>query len=157
LVQRLVIGDEVLERAVLVALRDVGLGEARDADLQPPAVAAHHATDAVLLGWFPAGIVTNRAGHRRATQQNRGAAMKTHRHEDTQSRRPRPFVEPACLRAFMAARVSSNGIAVSWIAAACLWRGSRSGGRARATGAGDRRFPAASAADRLRGRSAGAP
>ena len=63
--ERFVVRREVAERAVLVALRNVGVGETLAADVVAPAVAAHHPADAAntLIDRLPAGIVTERAGH----------------------------------------------------------------------------------------------
>src|SRR5262249_39453580 len=62
--QRLVVGGEVVERAVLVALRDVGVGEPHPAEALAPAVAADDAADPVLLNGSPARVVALRARHR---------------------------------------------------------------------------------------------
>ena len=62
--ERFVVGGEVAERAVLIPLRDVRVGETLVADLIAPAVAAHDAPAAVVFDRFPAGVVAKRARHR---------------------------------------------------------------------------------------------
>ena len=63
LLELLVVGREVRDRAVLVAFRDVRAGEAELPRLVALAVAADHTTDAVLFERFPAGVVAEFAGH----------------------------------------------------------------------------------------------
>ena len=60
--ERFVVGGEVAERAVLIALRDVRVGEALVADLIAPAVAAHDAPDSPSssTGFQP---VSSQSGH----------------------------------------------------------------------------------------------
>ena len=62
--QRFVVGGEVVERAVLVAPRDVRVGEAVLPDACAPAVAADHSPHAILVDRRPSGVVATWTRHR---------------------------------------------------------------------------------------------
>src|SRR5262249_319048 len=64
--QRLVVRREVLERAVLIAPRDPGLGEPRLTEAIAPTLAADDATNvrSIVLDESPTRVVTLRARHR---------------------------------------------------------------------------------------------
>ena len=61
--QRFVVGGEIRDRAVLVALGDVRAGQAELSGLGPLAVAPHDTAHAPIVDGFPAGIVAEVAGH----------------------------------------------------------------------------------------------
>ena len=61
--ERLVVDGEVRDRAVLVALRHVRVGQPQLPDALAPAVAAHDAAHAIGIDGLPAGVVAKRARH----------------------------------------------------------------------------------------------
>src|SRR5439155_4372345 len=58
--QRFVVRGEVRDRAVLIALRDVGVCQPLLPDRLAPAVAARHAADALVVDRLPAGVIAQR-------------------------------------------------------------------------------------------------
>src|SRR4029079_18510348 len=67
-----VVGGELRQRAVGVPFRDPRFVETLAADVVPPAVAPHHATNAVLFNRLPARIVAERTRHATGLYRGRG-------------------------------------------------------------------------------------
>src|SRR5437763_1823921 len=63
LLECLVVGSEIVERAVLITLRDVRVSQTMMSDLLEPAVAADDAADSVVFNGLPSSVVALRAWH----------------------------------------------------------------------------------------------